>query len=99
MNPALTGTVLAETDPLHVGSASGLLATAQQLGGALGIALTGTVFFGHLGSADSPAAYGEAFAFALAAILVILAFAGVLGRRIFVLVNPGAGTVPTASDP
>jgi len=89
--PALTGTVLAETDPLHVGSASGLLATAQQLGGALGIALTGTVFFGHLGSADSPAAYGEAFAFALAAILVILAFAGVLGRRIFVLVNPGDG--------
>jgi MFS family permease len=89
--PALTGTVLAETDPLHVGSASGLLATAQQLGGALGIALTGTVFFGRLGSADSPAAYGEAFAFALAAILVILAFAGVLGRRIFVLVNPGDG--------
>ncbi len=89
--PALTGTVLAETDPLHVGSASGLLATAQQLGGALGIALTGTIFFGRLGSALSPAAYGEAFAFALAAILLILVFAGLLARRIFLLVNPAGG--------
>jgi EmrB/QacA subfamily drug resistance transporter len=87
--PALTGTVLAETDPLHAGSASGLLATTQQLGGALGIALTGTVFFGHLGSALSPGAYGEAFAFALGTVLFILAFAGFLGRRIYVHVNPG----------
>jgi hypothetical protein len=89
--PALTGTVLAETDPLHAGSASGLLATTQQLGGALGIALTGTVFFGHLGTALSPAAYGEAFAVALATVLVILAFAGLLGRRLFLHVNPGGG--------
>ncbi len=89
--PALTGTVLAETDPLHAGSASGLLATAQQLGGALGIALTGTVFFGHLGSATDPAAYGEAFAVALGSTIVILGFAGLLGRRIFVYVNPGTG--------
>jgi EmrB/QacA subfamily drug resistance transporter len=86
--PALTGTVLAETDPLHAGSASGLLATTQQLGGALGIALTGTIFFGRLGAGVSPAAYGDAFAFALAAILVILAFAGLLGRQIFLHVNP-----------
>jgi MFS family permease len=86
--PAVTGTVLAETDPLHVGSASGLLATAQQLGGALGIALTGTVFFGRLGDALSPAAYGDAFAFALGAILLILALAAYLARRVFVLVNP-----------
>jgi EmrB/QacA subfamily drug resistance transporter len=86
--PALTGTVLAETDPLHVGSASGLLATAQQLGGALGIALTGTIFFGRLGGSVSPAAYGEAFAITLGAVLVILAFAALLGRRIFALVNP-----------
>jgi len=98
--PALTGTVLAETDPLHVGSASGLLATAQQLGGALGIALTGTIFFGRLGTALSPTAYGEAFAFALAAILVILAFAALLGRRIFVLVNPAdVSPSPSASVP
>ncbi|HEY2053913.1 MAG TPA: MFS transporter [Solirubrobacterales bacterium] len=88
--PALTGTVLAETDPLHVGSASGLLATALQLGGALGIALSGTIFFGRLGAATDAAAYGEAFAFALAAVLVILFFATLLGRRIFLIVNPAA---------
>ncbi|MBS1893064.1 MAG: MFS transporter [Actinobacteria bacterium] len=89
--PAMTGTVLAETDPLHAGSASGLLATTMQLGGALGIALTGTVFFGHLGSATSAAAYGEAFAIALGAVLAILAIAGALGRRVYVQVNPGGG--------
>ncbi len=89
--PAMTGTVLAETDPLHAGSASGLLATTQQLGGALGIALTGTVFFGRLGTATDPAAYGEAFAVALGAVVLILAVAGVLARRVFVSVNPGVG--------
>lgn len=88
--PAMTGTVLAETDPLHAGSASGLLSTTMQLGGALGIALTGTVFFGHLGTATSAAAYGEAFAVALGAVLAILAVAGVLARRIFVHVNPAS---------
>jgi MFS family permease len=88
VTPAVVGTVLAETDPLHVGSASGLLATAQQLGGALGVALTGTVFFGRLAGADSPAAYGEAFAVALGSVLVLLALAAVLARLVFVLVNP-----------
>jgi MFS family permease len=91
VTPAVVGTILAETDPLHVGSASGLLATAQQLGGALGIAITGTVFFGRLGSALSPAAYGEAFAVALASVLVLLTLAAILARRVFVLVNPGGG--------
>jgi EmrB/QacA subfamily drug resistance transporter len=85
--PALTGTVLTEIDPLHVGSASGLLATAQQLGAALGIALTGTIFFGHLGNAVSPDAYGDAFAYALGAILIMLASGAVLAWRIFVHVE------------
>jgi EmrB/QacA subfamily drug resistance transporter len=37
---------LAGVGPAHAGAASGLLATAQQVGGALGVALIGTVFFG-----------------------------------------------------
>ena len=36
--------------------ASGLFSTAQQLGGALGVALLGTVFFGYLGGHSFEAA-------------------------------------------
>jgi EmrB/QacA subfamily drug resistance transporter len=37
---------LAEVRPDHAGAASGILSTAQQVGGALGVAVIGTVFFG-----------------------------------------------------
>jgi MFS family permease len=37
---------LAGVHPEHAGAAAGILATAQQIGGALGVALIGTVFFG-----------------------------------------------------
>jgi EmrB/QacA subfamily drug resistance transporter len=40
--------VLAEVDPRHAGSASGVMNAIQQLGGAIGIALIGVVFFGQL---------------------------------------------------
>ena len=42
----LSSTVLAAVDPLHAGSAAGVLTTAQQVGGALGVAVIGVVFFG-----------------------------------------------------
>ncbi|MDT4931667.1 MAG: hypothetical protein QOF92_4534 [Pseudonocardiales bacterium] len=42
----LSSMVLAGIDPQHAGSASGVLSTAQQVGGALGVAITGAVFFG-----------------------------------------------------
>ncbi|WP_083976924.1 MFS transporter [Kitasatospora azatica] len=41
----LTGTVLAGVRPQLVGSAAGVLATVQQVGGALGIALLGNLFY------------------------------------------------------
>ena len=41
----LSSIVLADVDPLHAGSAAGVLATAQQVGGAFGIAVIGVVFF------------------------------------------------------
>ena len=65
--------------PVEVaGGASGLFSTAQQLGGALGVALLGTVFFGYLDGGHSfetalthtaPYAMG---AFALCAVLSML---------------------------
>jgi EmrB/QacA subfamily drug resistance transporter len=40
--------VLADVAPRHAGAASGVLASAQQVGNALGVALIGIVFFGAL---------------------------------------------------
>lgn len=42
----LTAIVLANLDASHAGAASGVLSTALQVGGALGIAVIGVVFFG-----------------------------------------------------
>jgi EmrB/QacA subfamily drug resistance transporter len=42
----LASTVLATVDPRHAGSAAGVLTTAQQVGGALGVAVISVVFFG-----------------------------------------------------
>jgi EmrB/QacA subfamily drug resistance transporter len=42
----LTSTVLAGVQPHHAGAASGALSTMQQVGGALGVAVTGVIFFG-----------------------------------------------------
>jgi len=40
--------VLADVDPKHAGSASGTLNAVQQLGGAIGVAIIGVIFFGQL---------------------------------------------------
>jgi EmrB/QacA subfamily drug resistance transporter len=42
----LTATVLAGVSARHAGAASGVLATMQQIGNALGVAVTGVIFFG-----------------------------------------------------
>jgi EmrB/QacA subfamily drug resistance transporter len=39
---------LKDVDPKHAGSASGTLSAIQQVGGAIGIALVGVIFFGQL---------------------------------------------------
>ena len=73
----LVNVVLAAVPVEVAGGASGLFSTAQQLGGALGVALFGTVFFGYLSSHTfeaalihtAPYAIG---AFALCAVLSLL---------------------------
>ena len=44
----LTSTVLASLEPERAGAASGALSTMQQVGNAIGVAVTGVVFFGAL---------------------------------------------------
>jgi MFS family permease len=46
----LVNVVLAAVPAEAAGGASGLFGTAQQLGGTMGIALLGTIFFGYLGA-------------------------------------------------
>ncbi|HEU5267260.1 MAG TPA: MFS transporter [Jatrophihabitans sp.] len=46
----VTGVIIAGLPQREAGSASGVLATAQQVGAALGVAIVGVLFFGLLGS-------------------------------------------------
>jgi EmrB/QacA subfamily drug resistance transporter len=73
----LVNVVLAAVPVEVAGGASGLFSTAQQLGGALGVALFGTVFFGYLSSHTFEAALVHTApyvmgAFALCAVLSLL---------------------------
>jgi predicted MFS family arabinose efflux permease len=61
----LSATALAGVDPKHAGAAAGVLATAQQVGGAVGVALVGVVFYRSLGTG--------AFGHAMTAALILLA--------------------------
>ena len=73
----LVNVVLAAVPAESAGGASGLFSTAQQLGGAVGVAVLGTVFFGYLNGHTFEAAIVHTApyamgAFALCAILSML---------------------------
>jgi EmrB/QacA subfamily drug resistance transporter len=73
----LVSVVLAAVPVEAAGGASGLFSTAQQLGGAVGVALLGTVFFGYLNGHSFEAAIVHTApyavgAFALCAILSMM---------------------------
>jgi EmrB/QacA subfamily drug resistance transporter len=73
----LVNVVLAAVPVEAAGGASGLFGTAQQLGGAVGVALLGTVFFGYLNGHTFEAAIVHTApyamgAFALCAVLSLL---------------------------
>ena len=79
ISPLFT-TVLANVSEGDTGSASGALQAFQQVGGALGLAVMGEIFFSTLrfrlpGAADPVAAYSDALRFAL--FFSIAAFLGV----------------------
>jgi MFS family permease len=54
----LSSAVLRDVDPRHVGAASGVFATAQQVGGALGVAVVGVVLYRALHAGAFPHAFG-----------------------------------------
>jgi hypothetical protein len=67
--------ILSGVDPDHAGSASGIASAVQQLGGAIGIAVVGAVFFPQL---KTGASYGHAFMAGIWLQLTLLAVAAAL---------------------
>jgi EmrB/QacA subfamily drug resistance transporter len=68
----LTTTSLAHADATTAGSVSGALSTAQQVGNAIGVAVTGVIFYGLLSHG-----YADAYGWSVAQMAVLLA--GVAG--------------------
>jgi EmrB/QacA subfamily drug resistance transporter len=76
----LVNVVLAAVPSDAAGGASGLFSTSQQLGGALGVAAIGTIFFGHLSGHTFKDAFIHTAPYAGAAFLVCALLALVLPR-------------------
>jgi EmrB/QacA subfamily drug resistance transporter len=66
----LVNVVLAAVPAEAAGGASGLFSTAQQLGGAIGVAVAGTIFFGYLGRHSFQAAFVHTAPYAAGALLI-----------------------------
>ena len=71
----LTTIIMSSMDPERAGAASGALATMQNLGGALGVAITGAIFFGALHGG-----YAHAFELCLVQLAVLLLGVALLSR-------------------
>lgn len=78
--PQALNTVLSRIKPESAGVASGVLSTAQQCGGAIGVAVIGAVFFSsfHPAAVGRAAASGHAFAVASFGVTVFALIAGIV---------------------
>jgi EmrB/QacA subfamily drug resistance transporter len=76
----LVNVVLAAVPVEVAGGASGLFSTAQQLGGALGVALLGTVFFGYLNGHSFQAALIRTAPYAMGAFALCACLSMLLPR-------------------
>ena len=78
----LINVVLAAVPAELAGGASGVFSTAQQLGGALGVAVVGSVFFARVGSAGFTAGFELAMPLAIGAFAACSALSLVLPRTV-----------------
>jgi EmrB/QacA subfamily drug resistance transporter len=74
----VTAMVLATVTPQQAGAGSGMLATGQQIGGAVGVALSGLVYFA---AGDSPAGFTSALLLVAGLAVVTAAAAQLLRSR------------------
>jgi EmrB/QacA subfamily drug resistance transporter len=73
----LAGTILRTLDPERAGAASGMVSTMQNVGNALGVAITGVIFFGSLHRG-----YPTAFELAAGQLALLLAVVALLSRAL-----------------
>ncbi|MFF8367367.1 MFS transporter [Streptomyces lydicus] len=85
----LLNAVLANVGPRHVGMASGVLSTGQQIGGAVGVAIVGVLYYSALGGAahNDTGAYGHALTIAVVFNVVLSA---AISALLPLLPKPGA---------
>lgn len=67
--PILVNVILAGVPGRHAGAAGGVLSTISQIGGAVGVAVLGTVFFNAISNADPATTPAELFGHALAQVM------------------------------
>ncbi|NUU22604.1 MAG: MFS transporter [Streptomycetaceae bacterium] len=91
----MSAIVLAGVTPKYAASAAGVLTTAQQVGGALGVALVGIVFYDELGAGLLGNDYAHAFTWALVPLTVFCAVTAVLVQ---LLPKPGGSSASAASS-
>jgi EmrB/QacA subfamily drug resistance transporter len=77
----LFGFILASVTDDEVGSASGVLNACQQLAGAVGVAVLGTIFFATFGHAGFVAAVNRCLLIELGTMPVLVVLMGLLPRR------------------
>ena len=73
----LASTIMSSLEPERAGAASGMLTTMQNVGNAIGVAVTGVIFFGALHSG-----YARAFELAAGELAVLLVGVAVLTRML-----------------
>jgi EmrB/QacA subfamily drug resistance transporter len=88
----LTTTILSSVDVHHAGSASGAVTTVQNVGGALGVAITGVIFFGALHGG-----YAHALELSLAELAALLLGVAALSR-LLPAGTAGGGDAARAGD-
>jgi Na+/melibiose symporter-like transporter len=77
----LTATVLSHADASTAGSVSGAMSTAQQVGNAIGVAISGVIFYGLLGAGHGYAvAYGWSIAQMAALLLGVAALTFIIPK-------------------
>jgi hypothetical protein len=77
----LPATALNGIEPRHAASAAGVISTALQAGGAIGIALVGVVFYAVLGAGHFTHAFVAGLAVMVGFCAVSAAFVQLLPRR------------------
>ena len=78
----LASAALADVPALHAGVASGVLATMQQVGNSLGVALIGILYFGGAANGTQPRGAAVAFALCLVCLAALALLVAVQARRL-----------------